>query len=335
MRTGSDQAGEPPAATQKAEPSHGPPFPTDRLVTWHGDLVAWVDRLGWLRSLNDWLAAILVPFRERHQDNLAVELMHGGRWAGHPIHPALSDLPIGLWAGATVLDAVDRGPAPGRGIDGAGMLSAAGIVAAGATALTGLTDWTVSDDQDRRVGLLHGLLNTVALGLQCASLGSRVAGHRSTARALGAAGLTVTAAAGYLGGHLVFTKGVMVSRVAWAVGPRRWVHALPEADLPDDSPVAVEAEGRQVMLYRRRGSLYAIDNICSHAGGLLSRGTVEDLTVTCPLHGSRFSLADGCVSRGPASQPQPVLRTRIRNGWIEVRGSQPAPRRPAKERTQP
>ncbi|HKA99021.1 MAG TPA: Rieske 2Fe-2S domain-containing protein [Streptosporangiaceae bacterium] len=335
MRTGSDQAGDPPAATQRAGPPHGPPFPATRLVTWHGDLVAWVDRLGWLRSLNDWLAAILVPFRERHQDNLALELMHGGRWAGHPIHPALSDLPIGLWAGATVLDAADRGPAPEGGIDAAGVLSAAGIVAAGATALTGLTDWTVSDDQDRRVGLFHGLLNTVALGLQCASLGSRLAGHRSTARALGAAGLTVTAAAGYLGGHLVFTKGVMVSRVAWAAGPRRWVRALPEADLPEDSPVAVEAEGRQVMLYRHRGNLYAIDNICSHAGGLLSRGAVEDLTVTCPLHGSRFSLADGCVSRGPASQPQPVLRTRIRNGWIEVRGSQPAPRRLSKERTQP
>jgi nitrite reductase/ring-hydroxylating ferredoxin subunit len=182
---------------------------------------------------------------------------------------------------------------------------------------------------------LHGLLNTVALGLQGASLGTRMAGRRSTASALGAASLTVTAAAGYLGGHLVFTKGVMVNRVAWTIGPRRWTRALQEADLPDDSPTAVEAEGRQIMLYRHRGTLYALDNICSHAGGLLSRGTVADLTVTCPLHGSRFALADGCVRRGPASQPQPVLPTRIRNGWIEVRGSLPAPRRPATGRKQP
>jgi nitrite reductase/ring-hydroxylating ferredoxin subunit/uncharacterized membrane protein len=337
MRAGSGQAGDPAAATQQAGPAIGAPPSTTALVTWHGDLVAWVDRLGWLRGLNDWLTAVLGPFRERHQDNLALELLHGGRWAGHPIHPALSDLPIGFWAGATVLDVTDHGPAPGHGIDAAGVLSAAGILAAGATALTGLSDWTVSNEQDRRVGLFHGLLNTVALGLQCASLGTRVAGHRGAARALGAAGLTVTVAAGYLGGHLVFTKGVMVSRVAWATGPRRWVRALPESDLPDGSPVAVEAEGRPVMLYRHRGDLYAIDNVCSHAGGLLSRGTVADLTVTCPLHGSRFGLADGCVARGPASQPQPVLRTRIRNGWIEVRGGQPAPRRPAKEkeRTQP
>jgi nitrite reductase/ring-hydroxylating ferredoxin subunit/uncharacterized membrane protein len=334
MRTGSSQADDPRAVTQQAGPPADAPSAATRLVTWHGDLLVWVDQLGWLRSLNDWLTAVLGPFRERHQDNLALEVLHGGRWAGHPLHPALSDLPIGLWTGATLLDAADRSPAP-RGIDAAGVLSAAGIVAAGATALTGLSDWTVSNEQDRRVGLFHGLLNTVALGLQCASLGTRVAGHRGTARALGAAGLTVTVAAGYLGGHLVFTKGVMVSRVAWAIGPRRWVRAIPEADVPDDSPVAVEAEGRQVMLYRHSGNLYALDNICSHAGGLLSRGTVADLTVTCPLHGSRFTLSDGCIARGPASQPQPVLRTRIRNGWIEVRGSQPAPRRTANERTRP
>ncbi len=339
MRTGSGPADESPApdqqAEQQAEQAITSPFATTRWITWHSDLTAWLDRLSWLRTLSDWLTGVLGPVRERHQDNLVLELLHGGRWLGHPLHPALSDLPIGLWAGVMVLDATDRDPAPRRGTDAAGMLSAAGILAAGATALTGLSDWTVSNDQDRRVGLFHGLLNTLALGLQGASLGSRMAGHRGTARALGAASLTVTAAAAYLGGHLVFTKGVMVNRVAWAIGPRRWTRALQAGDLPDDSPTAVEAEGRQIMLYRHRGRLYALDNTCSHAGGLLSRGSVAaDLTVTCPLHGSRFALADGCVGRGPASHPQPVLPARIRNGWIEVRGSQPT-RRPASGRTQP
>ena len=225
MGTGSGQADDPSAAGQQAEPAISSPSATTRLVAWHGDLAGWLDRLGWLRTLSDWLTAVLGPVRERHQDNLALELLHGGRWVGHPLHPALSDLPIGLWAGVMVLDATDRDPAPRRGIDAAGMLSAAGILAAGATALTGLSDWTVSNDQDRRVGLFHGLLNTVALGLQGASLGTRVAGHRGTARALGAASFAVTAAAGYLGGHLVFTKGVMVSRVAWAIEPRRWTRA--------------------------------------------------------------------------------------------------------------
>ena len=334
MQAGSGQAGDAPAGGQQTEPATDPPGTASWLVTWHNDLVDWLDGLRWLRAFDDQLTTWLAPVRERYQDNLLLELLHGGRWLGHPIHPALSDLPIGLWAGVMVLDATDRGTDQQPGMDAAGVLSAAGVIAAGATALTGLTDWTVSDDQDRRVGLFHGVLNTAALGLQCTSLAARLAGHRGTARALGAAGFAVTAAAGYVGGHLVFTKGVMVNRVAWTTGPRRWTRALPEADLPEESPTAVEAEGRQVLLYRQLGRLYALDNVCSHAGGLLSRGTFEELIVTCPLHGSRFALADGCVRRGPASQPQPVLRTRVRNGWIEVRAGEPALRRAQHGRTQ-
>jgi nitrite reductase/ring-hydroxylating ferredoxin subunit/uncharacterized membrane protein len=339
MQSGSDQAGEPPEGGRPPDPAAGSPLSPSWSVDWHSGLATRLDRLEWLKSLSSRLTGALVPLRERHQDNLVVELLHGGRWVGHPLHPALSDLPIGLWAGVTVLDVVDvvdvadRDPTARSGLDAAGVLSAAGILAAVATAVTGLADWTVSNEEDRRVGLFHGLLNTAALGLQCASLGSRVTGHRDTARALGLASMTVTAAAGYLGGHLVFAKGVMVNRVAWSTGPRRWVQALPDADLPDDAPTGVMAEGRQILLYRAGGQLYAIDDVCSHAGGLLSRCPVENLTATCPLHASRFSLTDGSVLRGPANQPQPVIPTRIRNGWIEVRGSLPAPRRRAKERT--
>src|SRR6266705_5602955 len=127
MRRGSGQAADPPAAGQKAGPAISSPFATTRLVTWHSDLAAWLDRLGWLRTLSDWLTAVLGPVRERHQDNLGLELLHGGRWVGHPLHPALSDLPIGLWAGAMVLDLTDRdqNPRPGPGLDPAGLFTAA------------------------------------------------------------------------------------------------------------------------------------------------------------------------------------------------------------------
>ena len=101
--------------------------------------------------------------------------------------------------------------------------------------------------------------------------------------------------------------------------------------MPDDVPAGVQADGRQILLYRHDGTLHALDNLCSHAAGLLSRGTVEGLTVTCPMHGSQYCLADGSVIRGPSHQPQPVIRTRVRNGWIEVRGNQPAPRGPSTE----
>src|SRR6516162_6824784 len=112
MRRGSGQADDPPAAGQQAEAAVSYPFTTTWLTDWHGDLAGWLDELGWLRTWSDWLTGALGPFRERHQDNLVLELLHGGRWVGHPLHPALSDLPIGLWAGVMVLDATDRDPAP-------------------------------------------------------------------------------------------------------------------------------------------------------------------------------------------------------------------------------
>src|SRR5215831_14786370 len=159
-----------------------------RVEHWHHDLVSLVDAWGWIHKLNDQLTAVLAPWREKYQDNPVLELMHGGRWLGHPLHPALSDLPIGLWAGSALLDLIDRDPAPEGGLDPAGLFTAAGIAAATATAATGIVDWTVSDDQDRRLGLFHGVLNTAALGLQGLSLTARLTGRRRTAQTLGAAG---------------------------------------------------------------------------------------------------------------------------------------------------
>jgi nitrite reductase/ring-hydroxylating ferredoxin subunit/uncharacterized membrane protein len=328
MSADTGQAGGPAPAAQPA----GPASAGAQVENWHHDVVERIDTWAWIRTLNDQLTGVLGPWRERNQGNPVLELMHGGRWLGHPLHPALSDLPIGLWAGALILDVTDRDPAPGRGIEPAAVFSAAGIAAAVATAATGVVDWTVSDDEDRRLGLFHGVLNTAALGLQGVSLAARLTGHRRSAQGLGAASLAVTGAAAYLGGHLVFAKAVMVNRVAGADGPRRWVKVIEEAELPDDVPTGVLAEGRPVLLYRHDGTLYALDNLCSHAAGLLSRGTVEGLIVTCPLHGSQYCLADGSVRRGPSHQPQPVIRTRARNGWIEVRGNQPASRRRANGR---
>ena len=249
--------------TDKADGSApaGPASALARVGNWHHEVVELVDGWDWIRTLNDQLTAVLGPWREKYQANPVIELMHGGRWMGHPLHPALSDLPIGLWTGALILDVAESDPAPDGGLDAAGLFTAAGLATAVVAAATGIVDWTVSDDQDRRLGLFHGVLNTAALGLQGLSLTARLAGHRGTARGLGAAGLAVTGAAAYLGGHLVFAKAVMVNRVAGADGPRRWVRVLEEAELPDDTPVGVQADGRQILLYRHDGTLYALDNV--------------------------------------------------------------------------
>src|SRR5258708_12057030 len=73
MRTGSGQAGDPPAAGQQAEPAISSPFAATWLVAWHSDLAAWLDRLGWLPTLSDWLTPLLGPVPERHPDNLSLD----------------------------------------------------------------------------------------------------------------------------------------------------------------------------------------------------------------------------------------------------------------------
>jgi nitrite reductase/ring-hydroxylating ferredoxin subunit len=117
-----------------------------------------------------------------------------------------------------------------------------------------------------------------------------------------------------------------VNRVATFTGPTKWVRTVPDTELADGTTIGADVEGRQVLLYRNGAEVHALDNTCSHAGGVLSRGEVAGCIVTCPLHGARFDLRDGRVVRGPAHHPQPVLPARTRNGWIEVRGSLPTSR---------
>ena len=183
------------------------PAGPSRLTTWHQDLFRAIERWRWLHALNDRVSAVTQPLYDRYRGNLAVELMHGGRWAGHSVHAALSDLPIGLWSGTLVLDTLGKNtPANGSRLDPAATLSAAGLLAAAATAATGVTDWTVSDNEDRRVGLFHGVLN--------------LAGHRPAGRFPGRAASRAEAdrpraRRGEPGGH----RGRGVRRRAPRAGP--------------------------------------------------------------------------------------------------------------------
>ena len=238
-----------------------------------------------------------------------------GTVIGHPLHPLLTDVPIGAWTMAAVLD-LAGGPGTARAAD---VLVAAGLAAAVPTAATGLNDWSDTQGADRRIGLVHATANSVALTFYAASLAARLRGRRGAGRALALAGYGCVTAGGYLGGHLVFARGVNVNRTAWRRGPRRWTDVLADADLAAGEHRRVPAGAVSVLLVRDGNRIEALDSVCSHLGGPLEEGTVDGGCVTCPWHGSTFRLADGAVVRGPATDAQPSYEARVEEGRIQVR----------------
>ncbi|MEV3921001.1 Rieske 2Fe-2S domain-containing protein [Actinomadura coerulea] len=244
------------------------------------------------------------------QPRLVRNLLSGTN-TGHPAHPVLTDVVIGAWSMAGLLD-VAGGPDAEPAAD---LLTAAGVVAAVPTALTGLNDWADTLGAERRVGLVHAGANTVALALYAASLGAR----SRKAKALRFAGMAVMGISAYLGGHLTFTRGVNVNRTAWQQGPEEWTPVLAASELAEGEHRTADADGVRILLYRTATKLHAIAATCTHLGGPLGEGTIENGCVTCPWHGSTFRLDDGGIERGPASAPQPSYEARIQNGRIEVR----------------
>ncbi len=86
----------------------------------------------------------------------------------------------------------------------------------------------------------------------------------------------------------------------------RWVRACAADEVPEEGTKAVVIDGEPICVARSNGTLYAIRDVCSHADVALSDGDVEDGTVECWLHGSRFDLATGRPTGLPATQPVPV-----------------------------
>ncbi|HVU74876.1 MAG TPA: non-heme iron oxygenase ferredoxin subunit [Mycobacteriales bacterium] len=78
------------------------------------------------------------------------------------------------------------------------------------------------------------------------------------------------------------------------------------ADIADNTAIRVEVDGTAVCLARCDGKLYALRDVCSHAEVALSEGDVDDGTVECWLHGSRFDLETGQPTGLPATRPVPV-----------------------------
>jgi nitrite reductase/ring-hydroxylating ferredoxin subunit/uncharacterized membrane protein len=242
-----------------------------------------------------------------------------GTWLGHPLHPALVQLPVGAFLSAAVLDLLPGRRRPATTLIAVGCAGAVPAIAAG------LLDWSEMTKDRRRVGLVHAGANAVALGLYTGSLLARVGGRTTRGKALSFAGLSVAGLGAYLGGHLAYAQGGGTNQAAPEIArvPAEWTVVGSLADLPDGRPTVRTAGDVQILLYRLGGQVSAMIERCGHETGPLGEGETvgegRDACVVCPWHGSTFRLVDGAVVHGPAASSQPVLRCRVRDGKVEVR----------------
>ena len=72
-----------------------------------------------------------------------------------------------------------------------------------------------------------------------------------------------------------------------------WHYAGEESGLKEETLHLVELEGKEVLLIKKEGEIYAFSNICPHARCPLDRGTLDDYELKCICHGRRFDIRTG------------------------------------------
>jgi nitrite reductase/ring-hydroxylating ferredoxin subunit/cytochrome c oxidase subunit IV len=271
----------------------------------------------WARPFGEfnerWTSALfraIIPIRDLLQ----------GRWLGHPLHAATTDIPIGMLLGSVVLDVIGQPTA-------ADVTLVAAIVFMILSALSGLADYSETQGTALVRATLHATLMTVALVVLIVSavLRAGAPADRALPIALSIIGFLIILAGAFVGGDVVYVAGNMVSRHAFRGTGTKWVRldtaTLSDlALLPEATPTRMRAGINDLVVVRLGGTVHALHDVCAHAGGPLHEGRVVDGCIQCPWHASRFRLTDGQARQGPTVYDQPAYEIRVADaGGYEVR----------------
>src|SRR6266566_3079686 len=207
-----------------------------------------IDQQRWLEPVADFLQKIVAgSYKLLGNPGRSLKTFMHGTWLGHPLHPVLTDIPIGAWTIAILFDLSYLIERSHGWVSAADVTIFIGLLGAIASAVAGYTDWSDTVDRERRVGVAHGLLNTVVILLYLVSFILRV-----------------------LGGDLVFGIGTGVNHHAWQEVPTKFTKVLLEGQLTDGMLVKAMAGDTPILLYKKGDTVCAISETCSHAGGPLS-----------------------------------------------------------------
>jgi nitrite reductase/ring-hydroxylating ferredoxin subunit/uncharacterized membrane protein len=269
-----------------------------------------------------WLDSVAATMEQAFKPVLGQDAPRGprdflyGTWLGHSLHAAVITVPVGSWSAAMIFDVMGEERAADLSL-GLGLVGAAGA------AVTGAAQWqdTTNEEDPRRLGALHALLNVAATSLMAGSWVLRQQGRRAPGVALSTLGLSVNLASAWLGGELAYELGIGVNHAAFQAPPSDWTDVAALDDLADGTPHRVEADGTPVFLLRQDNRIRAIGATCTHLGGPLDEGPVDGDTVTCPWHGSVFSLDNGALIHGPAMTPVAAYEVRVEGGRVAIRAN--------------
>jgi nitrite reductase/ring-hydroxylating ferredoxin subunit len=278
----------------------------------------------WAKPFGDfnqrWLAAVYRPLGPLK------DFLHG-RWLGHPLHSAATDIPIGVLTLVIVLDVLGQPTA-------ADISLVVGILFLLASAVTGAADYVETDGTARVRATVHSTLMVIALVVYLVSLAMRAGGpaDRTLPIAVSIVAYLILNAGAYVGGDVVYALGNMVSRHAFRGAGTKWIRldlpgelstaaasapgVSPELAIPEGVPTKAKLGINNLVLVRTGDTIHALHEVCAHAGGPLSEGRVVDGCIECPWHGSRFRLEDGRAARGPTVYDQPAYDIRWGDqGW--------------------
>jgi hypothetical protein len=166
-------------------------------------IVGWTLRLEDATALDSSVQAVEPVIRAVFGTGTRASVLRGD-WLGHAVHPLLTDLVIGTWTSASLLDlfgGAESSPAARR-------LIGTGLLVVGPTAWTGWAEWIAAGSRDKRVGLVHAVTNGLAIGIYAASWVARRRGRHDAGARLALAGAAVSGVGAYLGGHLAVARKV-------------------------------------------------------------------------------------------------------------------------------
>lgn len=98
-----------------------------------------------------------------------------------------------------------------------------------------------------------------------------------------------------------------------------WTKVAKTGELAPGQWRTLDVDGTAVVVFNIEGEYYAIEDVCTHDGGILTGGPVANCVITCPRHGARFDIRTGAVLSPPAYEPIHCFPVRVQDGIVQVR----------------